>query len=80
MSVGRGVAFNKLSVVKAPNQQPRLVVGSTISGVNPRVVIQEKAFNPGPADVSSCFNEQVCAREWVAVVADVSDTHTNAFA
>ena len=71
----KGVAFNKINLVRAVGKSPRIVIDATISDVNPHVDIREKTFNPGPMDVDTCFHEQFEGRGLIALIVDVSDAH-----
>ena len=46
-----GVAVGKLGIAHAPGKPPRLIMDSTVAGVNPAAVILDKIFLPGLRDV-----------------------------
>ena len=46
-----GVAVGKLGIAHAPGRAPRLIMDSTVAGVNPAAVIEEKVFLPSIRDV-----------------------------
>lgn len=66
--------FGKLGIAFS-TRKPRLVLDSTISGVNPKVQIQERIFNPTMNDVRNSFPSQPESQEHIALVMDVSAAH-----
>ena len=66
--------FGKLGIAFS-TRKPRLVLDSTVSGVNPKVQIQERIFNPTMNDVRNSFPAQPESQEHVTLVMDVSAAH-----
>ena len=68
----KGVAVGKLGVAYAEGRDPRLVLDSTIPGVNPACKIMEKTFNPQLHDLEPLCKskEPLCA-----LTLDVSKAH-----
>ena len=66
--------FGKLGIAFS-TRKPRLVLDSTISGVNPKVQIQERIFNPTMLDVRNSFPATPESQQHVALVMDVSAAH-----
>ena len=51
----KGIAVGKLNVVRAVGKEPRLVLDSTVCGVNPKCNILERVSLPTPSDVRLAF-------------------------
>ena len=66
--------FGKLGIAFS-TRKPRLVLDSTVSGVNPKVQIQERIFNPTMHDVRNSFPALPESQEHIALVMDVSAAH-----
>ena len=69
-----GVAKGKLSVARAPGRADRLILDTTVSGVNPLAVMPEKTAVPGPYDVRHHILPSPDS-ERVGLVVDVSKAH-----
>ena len=51
----KGIAVGKLNVVHAEGKDPRLVLDSTVCGVNPKCAIPERISLPMASDVRLAF-------------------------
>ena len=51
----KGIAIGKLNVVHAEGKEPRLVLDSTVCGVNPKCNIPERVSLPMVSDVRLAF-------------------------
>ena len=69
-----GVAVGKLGIAYADGRSPRLIMDSTVAGVNPCCQIQEKCFNPSLADVSQTIEPGDTNPSW-GFSLDVSRAH-----
>ena len=69
-----GVAKGKLGVARADGRDVRLVLDTTISGVNPQAMIPEKASVPNPYDVRHHIQDSPDVPR-LAMVLDVSKAH-----
>ena len=69
----RGVAVGKLGIAHAPGRAPRLIMDSTVAGVNPAAVIEDKLFLPGLRDVVDTTDPDDPAT--LAFSMDVSKAH-----
>ena len=69
-----GVAKGRLGIAKSEGHADRLLLDTTISGVNPMTIIPEKTMVPGPYDVRHHIQPDP-SKERVALVVDVSKAH-----
>lgn len=69
------LVFGKLGVAFSDNRKPRLVLDTTISGVNPRTSIQEKVFYPTVADVRETFSAQPERQQYLGFLVDIRAAH-----
>ena len=69
-----GVAKGKLGIARSAGHTDRLILGTTISGVNPMAIVPEKTMVPGPFDVRHHVQPNPDKRR-VALVIDVSKAH-----
>ena len=69
-----GVAKGKLSVARSLGKADRLILDTTVSGVNPQAIIPEKTAVPGPYDVRQYIRPDP-DRGRVDLVIDVAKAH-----
>ena len=72
---GANVAVGKLNLALAEGKDPRLVLGSSIPNVNPKVCIKEKVENPTVGSVRSCLTNIQGSSRYVAFSLDVQAAH-----
>ena len=71
----KGIAVGKLSLVKADNRDPRLVLDSTICQVNPMCRVPEAVSMPTVQDVRRSFQPQDPRGVYVAASIDFKAAH-----
>ena len=71
----QGTAIGKLNIVTAEGRDPRLVLDSTICGLNPAVQLPEHVALPTASDVQRSFLAQDCYASLVALSLDFKAAH-----
>ena len=70
-----GTAIGKLNIVMAEGRDPRLVLDSTVCGLNPAVHLPEHVALPTASDVQRSFLAQDCYASLVALSLDFKAAH-----
>ena len=70
-----GVSVGKLGVALSDNRPPRLVVDSSICGLNNRCTIPEKSTLPTAKDVLRCFPLRQTSAELMGLSLDIKSAH-----
>ena len=70
----KGTAIGKLNVVVAEGRDPRLVLDSTVCGLNPAVHIPERVALPTASDVQRTFLAEDCYAQQTALSIDFFKT------
>ena len=71
----KGTAIGKLNVVIAEGRDPRLVLDSTVCGLNPAVHIPERVAPPTASDVQRTFLAEDCYAQQTALSIDFKAAH-----
>ena len=71
----KGTAIGKLNVVVAEGRDPRLVLDSTVCGLNPAVHIPERVALPTASDVQRTFLAEDCYAQQTALSIDFKAAH-----
>ena len=71
----KGTAIGKLNVVLAEGREPRLVLDSTVCGLNPAVHIPERVALPTASDVQRTFLAEDCYAQQTALSIDFKAAH-----
>ena len=71
----QGTAIGKLNIVTAEGRDPRLVLDSTVCGLNPAVQLPEHVALPTASDVQRSFLAQDCYASLVALSLDFKAAH-----
>ena len=71
----KGTAIGKLNVVIAEGRDPRLVLDSTVCGLNPAVHIPERVALPTASDVQRTFLAEDCYAQQTALSIDFKAAH-----
>ncbi|CAE7274006.1 hypothetical protein AK812_SmicGene39418 [Symbiodinium microadriaticum] len=71
----KGTAIGKLNVVLAEGRDPRLVLDSTVCGLNPAVHIPERVALPTASDVQRTFLAEDCYAQQTALSIDLKAAH-----
>lgn len=71
----RGIAIGKLNRVRQEGKADRLVLGSTVPGVNPMAVIHEMVALPTLSSLQQCFSEATSTSDTTAFSIDVKAAH-----
>ena len=71
----KGIAVGKLNVVHAEGKDPRLVLDSTVCGVNPKCAIPERISLPMASDVRLAFLPEDTRSSFVGASFDFTSAH-----
>ena len=71
----KGIAVGKLNVVHAEGKDPRLVLDSTVCGVNPKCAIPERISLPMASDVRLAFLPEDTRSSFVGASFDFKAAH-----
>ena len=69
------LAVGRLGVATSDSRPPRLVVDSSICGVNDRCVIEERATLPSAKDVMRCYPLRRCSQPLCGFSLDIKSAH-----
>ena len=71
----KGIAVGKLNVVHAEGKEPRLVLDSTVCGVNPKCNIPERVSLPMASDVRLAFMPEDTHASFIGASFDFKAAH-----